>query len=128
SIAPGRCDRRRFLRLVAAKLSRLQARRPRRLTSVPVFRTIDLLIDRCGLGGTTRCPSCGKENRESAKFCGECGSNFAVETACPRCGASNPTTQKFCDGCGSSLNPVAATATPPHSPALPASFAEGRYQ
>ncbi len=30
-----------------------------------------------------RCPACGKENREGAKFCDECGSKLTAETAAP---------------------------------------------
>src|SRR6185503_16594328 len=29
---------------------------------------------------TMRCPACGRENREGAKFCDECGSRLAPET------------------------------------------------
>jgi len=77
-----------------------------------------------------RCPSCGQENRDDARFCGECGAVLASERACSACGRSNDAARKFCDGCGQRLTAdaaVAGTPTPAPSPALPASFASGRY-
>ena len=49
-----------------------------------------------------KCPNCQFENREGAKFCNECGSEF--ELTCPKCGATNRVGSKFCDECGSNLN------------------------
>ena len=48
-----------------------------------------------------KCPECQFENREGAKFCGECGHNF--EIACPKCGTDNRAGNKFCDECGYNL-------------------------
>jgi len=48
-----------------------------------------------------RCASCGFENPEGMKFCGECGSSLA--NRCPSCGAENPLPFKFCGACGTSL-------------------------
>jgi class 3 adenylate cyclase len=82
-----------------------------------------------GLGGTVLCPSCGRENREDAKFCKGCGGSLA--STCPSCGADLDADASFCDKCGASLTeaaPPARTPTPAPSPALPASFAGGRYQ
>jgi class 3 adenylate cyclase/tetratricopeptide (TPR) repeat protein len=45
-----------------------------------------------------QCPKCQFENRENAKFCGECGYRF--EATCPECGAKNRAENKFCDECG----------------------------
>ncbi|MCH7718183.1 MAG: protein kinase, partial [Chloroflexi bacterium] len=75
-----------------------------------------------------RCPSCGHENREGASFCADCGTSLA--RACPNCGAELRANAKFCDGCGASLTEGASerTPTPEPAPALPASFAAGRYQ
>src|SRR4029077_17667975 len=66
------------------------------------------------------CPSCGTENRESRKFCSECGSTLA--TACPSCGASNEPGEKFCGECGAALteSAVAAEPTPATTKATPA--------
>jgi len=43
------------------------------------------------------CPQCQIENRENAKFCGECGYRF--EVTCPECGTKNRAENKFCDEC-----------------------------
>jgi class 3 adenylate cyclase/tetratricopeptide (TPR) repeat protein len=51
-----------------------------------------------------QCPKCQFENRDEAKFCGECGHKF--EISCPECGADNRVGNKFCDECGSNLKPV----------------------
>jgi tetratricopeptide (TPR) repeat protein len=72
-----------------------------------------------------KCPKCGYENREGARFCGECGQSFAAERTCPHCGHVNPQGSNFCDKCGHSLvEPAPETSSP--SP-MPTSFANGRY-
>src|SRR5215813_104354 len=48
-----------------------------------------------------RCASCGFENPEGMKFCGECGVPF--KRRCPQCGFENPSQFKFCGECGTSL-------------------------
>ena len=48
-----------------------------------------------------RCPSCGWDNRQGAKFCNECGTPLAL--GCTSCGAENPSGAKFCSQCGSAL-------------------------
>jgi class 3 adenylate cyclase/tetratricopeptide (TPR) repeat protein len=58
-----------------------------------------------------RCPSCGFENPEGLKFCGECGT--AVTTPCPRCGFANPPQFKFCGDCGASLVPASRPSSTP---------------
>jgi eukaryotic-like serine/threonine-protein kinase len=78
-----------------------------------------------------RCPACDHENREGATFCGKCGVSVATESVCPSCGRTNAADQKFCDGCGQNLaqpGTPSRTPTPAPVPALPASFAAGRYQ
>src|SRR3990172_2782417 len=75
------------------------------------------------------CPSCGHENREDASFCKGCGGN--LDSTCPSCGAALDADASFCDKCGASLTetaPRSRTPTPAPSPALPTSFAGGRYQ
>ncbi len=47
------------------------------------------------------CASCGAENREGRKFCGECGTALAV--SCASCGAANEPGEKFCGDCGAAL-------------------------
>ena len=49
-----------------------------------------------------QCPECQFENRDEAKFCGECGHKF--EISCPKCGADNRFGNKFCDECGYDLS------------------------
>jgi class 3 adenylate cyclase/tetratricopeptide (TPR) repeat protein len=56
-----------------------------------------------------QCPKCQFENREGAKFCGECGYKF--EVTCLECGANNRAGNKFCDECGHDLRK--AKETPP---------------
>jgi len=50
------------------------------------------------------CPRCHAENRETRRFCGECGLSFAG--TCPSCGFQNEGSEKFCGGCGTSLTVV----------------------
>jgi class 3 adenylate cyclase/tetratricopeptide (TPR) repeat protein len=58
-----------------------------------------------------RCPSCGFENPEGLKFCGDCGT--PVIAPCPTCGFANPPQFKFCGDCGASITPASRTASPP---------------
>ena len=55
-----------------------------------------------------QCPSCGLDNPEGMKFCGECGAPFKYR--CPQCGFDNPPRFKFCGECGAPLTarPVAS--------------------
>jgi class 3 adenylate cyclase/predicted ATPase len=48
-----------------------------------------------------RCPSCGFDNPEDMKFCGECG--IPLQQRCPQCGFDNPARFKFCGACGTAL-------------------------
>src|SRR5713226_4912967 len=48
-----------------------------------------------------RCPSCGAENSEKAKFCIECGGT--LQNRCPSCGCENLSQAKFCAECGTPL-------------------------
>src|SRR5262245_48633362 len=52
-----------------------------------------------------QCPRCRHDNRDGARFCGECGSTLGSDLACPRCGTVHPPGQKFCDACGETLSP-----------------------
>ncbi len=51
-----------------------------------------------------KCPSCGADAKESAKFCPECGK--PMQTLCPKCGKPVGEKSKFCPECGASLQPV----------------------
>ena len=57
-----------------------------------------------------RCPSCGFENPEGMKFCGECGT--ALTARCPQCGFENPPRFKFCGDCGAPLSLPAQVLSP----------------
>ncbi len=57
------------------------------------------------------CPSCGHENREDARFCGQCAAPLTADPTCPSCGCSNPLGQRFCDGCARPLTAVEAIET-----------------
>src|SRR3989442_2902465 len=70
-----------------------------------------------------RCASCGFENPEGIKFCGECAT--PLKRRCPRCGVENPPGFKFCGECATPLterpaiaesSPVAVSSTAGHSP------------
>jgi ribosomal protein L40E len=53
-----------------------------------------------------RCPECGNNNPEGAKFCIKCGAKFSQ--VCPQCGAGNPPQAVYCEQCGASLVPTEA--------------------
>src|SRR5213083_1396764 len=50
-----------------------------------------------------QCSRCHHDNRESARFCGECGVSLVRGDACPRCATVSPPGQRFCDACGERL-------------------------
>jgi class 3 adenylate cyclase/tetratricopeptide (TPR) repeat protein len=56
-----------------------------------------------------KCPKCGSENREGAKFCGDCRNPLLKPLVCASCGSANPPGRKFCDECGGVLGDVSAT-------------------
>ncbi len=47
------------------------------------------------------CPSCQHNNRETARFCENCGNS--LHTVCPNCATANRPGSKFCDNCGHDL-------------------------
>lgn len=62
------------------------------------------------------CPNCGNELKDTAKFCGKCGTKIeqappqsAAENQCVECGAPLKPGAKFCPKCG-------AAQTPPNNP------------
>jgi class 3 adenylate cyclase/tetratricopeptide (TPR) repeat protein len=64
------------------------------------------------------CANCGHENREEARFCGECGGALASTSVCPWCSAQNPSGQTFCDACGHALShPDSSAAAQEGTPA-----------
>jgi len=48
-----------------------------------------------------QCPSCGFENPEGMKFCGECAA--PLKNRCPKCGFENPPRFKYCGECATAL-------------------------
>ena len=56
-----------------------------------------------------RCSNCGSDNRETRKFCAQCGVPLVAN--CPRCGASNQPGDKFCGDCGAALITAQSAAT-----------------
>jgi len=58
------------------------------------------------------CSVCELDNRPDARFCGRCGTAFAV--ACATCGQANAGSNHYCDACGHELpgvnSPVSAPA------------------
>ena len=66
-----------------------------------------------------QCASCGAENTDDRRFCGECGASLFV--LCPECGFQNQPGIRFCGGCGIGLPgkeeravPAPVTYTPKH--------------
>ena len=64
-----------------------------------------------------KCPNCEHENREGAKFCGNCSGKLLL--ICSRCNTENTPVNKFCDECGFSLKepqePIPVDYTQPQS-------------
>src|SRR5437899_1581943 len=59
-----------------------------------------------------RCPSCGSDNPEGTKFCGNCGG--PIQPRCPQCGFANLPSTKFCRECGT---PLTGQSSAPRLPA-----------
>jgi predicted ATPase/class 3 adenylate cyclase len=60
-----------------------------------------------------RCPSCGFENPEGLKFCGQCANPLGRR--CPQCGFANPPGFAFCGQCATPLTeqpPVSRSQAP----------------
>ena len=51
-----------------------------------------------------KCPKCQFENREGAKFCGNCRAELSQ--VCPHCKSKNSPDNQFCDECGQELGEV----------------------
>jgi class 3 adenylate cyclase/tetratricopeptide (TPR) repeat protein len=51
-----------------------------------------------------KCPKCQFENREGARFCGNCRAKLSQ--VCPHCKSDNAPDNKFCDECGQELGEV----------------------
>ncbi len=67
-----------------------------------------------GAGGgqtsATPCPSCGKANVPTAKFCADCGGKMEIaQVPCVKCGANLREGAKFCSECGSTQEKAKCT-------------------
>jgi rRNA maturation endonuclease Nob1 len=58
-----------------------------------------------------KCGKCGKEYKDSSKFCQNCGENLSRN--CLACNAENPLIAKFCESCGAALGVVVPNMTQP---------------
>jgi class 3 adenylate cyclase/uncharacterized protein YcbX len=63
-----------------------------------------------------RCPKCGTENREGAKFCKDCAA--PIPGSCANCGATLQPGSKFCDQCGSPVSGVVASSKAASTPSV----------
>ena len=61
------------------------------------------------------CSACGHPNRETARFCRECGA--LLGGLCPGCGAEMEAGARFCDGCGRRLDPTRLESASPRKAA-----------
>ena len=53
---------------------------------------------------TKKCPECGYQNPENAKFCKKCGEKFVEKSViCPKCHEKNKPGSRFCEECGYDL-------------------------
>jgi serine/threonine protein kinase len=78
---------------------------------------------------SVKCPNCQTDNSDKAKFCKKCGKTLQTEITCSRCKHQNASDSEFCEQCGQPLVEQASTPPKPSSsPAIPTSFAGGRYQ
>ncbi|MDG7000225.1 MAG: zinc ribbon domain-containing protein [Nitrososphaerota archaeon] len=51
-----------------------------------------------------KCPNCGNENKESSRYCEDCGKKLSVEVPkCPHCDAAIGDA-RFCPSCGREIN------------------------
>ena len=70
-----------------------------------------------------KCPACGQDNRDAARFCRGCGTTFG--TRCSVCGSYSTAESKFCDNCGSPIGSAVARAAATHDLNLPLSSTPG---
>ncbi len=59
-----------------------------------------------------KCPNCGKENTENAKFCIDCGASLSDHNLrCPRCNSVTTSNSKICPKCGYRFTSVSSCET-----------------
>ena len=61
---------------------------------------------------TLYCPTCGAENRDTAKFCMQCSASMtaAPDKVCGNCGTKNPDAAKYCLNCATPLHAATPAA------------------
>lgn len=59
-----------------------------------------------------RCPNCGTENRDVARFCMQCRAPLVSGIVCARCGTTNPPYARFCQQCAAPLSGASPGASP----------------
>ena len=69
------------------------------------------------------CPACRHDNRDTAKFCDNCGA--PLPRACPGCATPLRPAAKFCDECGQPVAAPAAAVSPPAPATLSAQAPTG---
>ena len=63
-----------------------------------------------GTAATVTCPTCGKQNVPTAKFCADCGGKMEIaQVPCVKCGAKLREGAKFCSECGSTQEKAKCT-------------------
>jgi class 3 adenylate cyclase len=74
------------------------------------------------------CPSCGSDNQDTNRFCGDCGAPLAQH--CRACGRENPPGKRFCGDCGAPLTNALSSERPAtaETPGDPASAGAERRQ
>ena len=60
---------------------------------------------------TVYCPTCGAENRDTARFCIQCGATTTPELICPACRTPNPDNARFCLQCGTPIRGATPAAS-----------------
>src|SRR5262249_12874367 len=62
-----------------------------------------------GIGGVVVCGTCGRDNREGARFCDGCGAPVVpVVAICATCAAELRANARFCDACGAAVGDAPA--------------------
>jgi len=77
-----------------------------------------------GHASAARCAACGRANQPTASFCVQCGA--ALARLCAHCGHQLEPGGRFCPACGHAVEAEGAASR--GGPALPRTFAAGRYQ
>jgi class 3 adenylate cyclase/predicted ATPase len=72
-----------------------------------------------------QCPSCGFDNTDEMRFCGQCATSLSP--CCPQCGFQNPSGFNFCGQCATPLAEQ-TSSTGPTPPAQQLADSERRFQ